>query len=54
MYPQPIKTDDPLLDFYAMHKRDTVEYDAEFMSKYGDDLNTIPIFLSSCVFLITK
>ena len=46
MYFQPIKNDDPNLDFYTMYKRETTEYDTEFMQKHNEDLNTTLIFVS--------
>jgi hypothetical protein len=49
MYFQPIKNDDPKLDFYTMYKRETVEYDTEYMAKHNEDLNTTLIFVSFCV-----
>jgi hypothetical protein len=49
MYLQPIKNDDPQLDFYTMYKRETMEYDTEYMNKYNEDLNTTLIFVSSGV-----
>ena len=45
MYFQPIKNDDPKLDFYTMYKRETTEYDTEYMQKYNEDLNTTLIFV---------
>ena len=45
-YFQPIKNDDPQLDFYTMYKRETMEYDTEYMDKYNEDLNTTLIFVS--------
>ena len=45
MYLQPIKNDDPRLDFYTMYKRETTEYDTEYMQKYNEDLNTTLIFV---------
>jgi len=45
MYFQPIKNDDLQLDFYTMYKRETMEYDADYMQKYNDDLNTTLIFV---------
>ena len=45
MYFQPIKTNDPKLDFYTMYKRETMEYDTEYMQKYNEDLNTTLIFV---------
>ena len=52
MYLQPIKNDDPQLDFYTMYKRETVEYDTEYMQKYNEDLNTTLIFVCSSFPLI--
>ena len=54
MYLQPIKNDDPKLDFYTMYKRETMEYDTEYMQKYNEDLNTTLIFVRICVPFITK
>jgi hypothetical protein len=45
IYFQPIKTNDPKLDFYTMYKRETTEYDTEYMQKYNEDLNTTLIFV---------
>ena len=45
IYFQPIKNDDPQLDFYTMYKRETMEYDTEYMQKYNEDLNTTLIFV---------
>ena len=49
MYLQPVKHDDPQLDFYTMYKRETTDYDTAYMQKYNEDLNTTLIFVSSCV-----
>jgi hypothetical protein len=32
---QPIKNDDPKVDSYAMHKRETLEHDTEYVQKYS-------------------
>ena len=53
MYLQPIKNDDPQLDFYTMYKRETMEYDTEYMQKYNEDLNTTLIFVRFSVRFIT-
>ena len=45
MYLQPIKNDDQKLDFYTMYKRETMEYDTEYMQKHNEDLNTTLIFV---------
>ena len=42
---QPIKTNDPRLDFYTMYKREATEYDADYVKKYDEDLNTALIFV---------
>ena len=42
---QPIKTDDPRVDFYTMYKREATEYDADYIKKYDEDLNTTLIFV---------
>ena len=41
---QPIKTDDPRVDFY-MYKREATEYDTDYVKKYDEDLNTTLIFV---------
>jgi hypothetical protein len=48
-YFQPIKSNDPKLDFYTMYKRETTEYDTEYMQKYNEDLNTTLIFVRFCI-----
>lgn len=45
MYFQPVKSDDPQLDFYTMYNRETTEYDTKYMEKYNEDLNTTLIFV---------
>ena len=45
---QPIKTDDPRLDFYTMYKREAMEYDTDYVKKYDEDLNTTLIFVRHC------
>ena len=47
MYLQPLKNDDPQLDFYTMYKRETDEYDNVYIQKYNEDLNTTLIFVCS-------
>ena len=45
IYFQPIKNEDPRLDFYTTYKREATEYDTEYMKKYNEDLNTNLIFV---------
>jgi hypothetical protein len=54
MYLQPIKNDDPMVDFYTMYKRETTEYDTENMQKYNEDLNTTLIFVRFCIIFAPK
>ena len=42
---QPIKNDDPRLDFYTMYKREATEYNTDYVKKYDEDLNTTLIFV---------
>ena len=42
---QPIKTDDPRVDFYTMYKREATEYDTYYVKKYDEDLNITLIFV---------
>ena len=46
MYLQPIKHDDPKLDFYTTYKREAMDYDTEYIQRYNEDLNTTLIFVS--------
>jgi len=48
MYFQPIKNDDPRVDFFTMYKRETMEYDTDYMQKHNEDLNTTLIFVRFC------
>ena len=43
---QPIKTEDPRVDFYTMYKRESAEYDTDYVKKYDEDLNITLIFVS--------
>ena len=52
MYLQPIKNDDPQLDFYTVYERETVEYDTEYMQKHNKDLNATLIFVRVWVPLV--
>ena len=45
MFLHPIKNDDSRLDFFTMYKRETMEYDTDYMQKHDEDLNTTLIFV---------
>jgi hypothetical protein len=51
---QPIKTDDARVDFYTMYKREATEYDADYVKKYDEDLNTTLIFVRRSPFAFAK
>ena len=53
MFLQPIKNDDPQLDFYTMYKRETTKYDTEYVQNHNEALNTILIFVRFCDDLVT-
>ena len=44
---QPLRTDDPRLNFYTVYKREATEYDVDYVKKYDEDLNTTLIFVRS-------
>ena len=48
MYFQPIKHNDPQLDFYTIYEWKTLGYDTEYMQKYNGDLNTTLVFVRFC------
>ena len=42
---QPIRNDDPRLDFYTIYEKEVTQYDTDYVKKYDDDLNTTLIFV---------
>jgi len=52
MFLQPIKNEDPQLDFFTMYKRETTEYDTDYMQNHNEDLNTTLIFVRFYIPLI--
>ena len=53
VYFQPLKNDDPKLDFYTMYKRKATEHDTEYVAGHNEDLNTTLIFVRFCVTFAT-
>ena len=51
---QPTKTGDPRVDFYTMYKRESAEYDADYIRKYDEDLNTTLIFVRCSPFCLVN
>jgi len=48
----PIKSDDARLDFYTVYKRESMEYDVDYVKKYDEDLNTTLIFVRRSLFAV--
>lgn len=48
MYFREIKNEDLPLDFYAVYKREATEYDAGYVQKHNEDLNTTLVFVRFC------
>ena len=49
MYFQPMKNDDPVLDFYTMYKREAAQYDEKLVKECNEDLNISLVFVSLSV-----
>jgi len=41
----PLKSDEARTDFYTVYKRESTEYDTNYVKKYDEDLNTTLIFV---------
>jgi len=42
----PLKSDEARTDFYTVYKRESTEYDTNYVKKYDEDLNTTLVFVS--------
>lgn len=42
----PLRTQDPRTDFFAIYRRESEEFDRDYVGKYDEDLNTSLIFVS--------
>ena len=54
LYFQPVKNDDPQLDFYTIYERETVGYDTEYIKRCNEDLKNTLLFVRFCVPLMTS
>ena len=45
---KPIKSGDPLLDFYTAYDKEASDFDVEYVKKHDEDLNTTLIFVRCC------
>jgi len=43
---EPLRTDDPRTDFFAVYRKESDEFDRDYTRKYDGDLNTSLIFVS--------
>ena len=41
----PLKSDEARTDFYTVYKRESAEYDTNYVKKYDEDLNTTLVFV---------
>lgn len=41
----PLKSDEARTDFYTVYKRESTEYDTNYVKKYDEDLNTTLVFV---------
>jgi len=43
---EPLRTDNPRADFFAVYRKESDVFDREYAKKYDEDLNTSLIFVS--------
>ena len=41
----PLKSDEARTDFYTVYKRESTEYDTNYVKKYDEDLNITLVFV---------
>ena len=41
----PLKSGEARTDFYTVYKRESIEYDTNYVKKYDEDLNTTLVFV---------
>ena len=45
LFMPPLKSDEARADFYTVYKRESTEYDTNYVKKYEEDLNTTLVFV---------
>ena len=45
LFMPPLKSDEARTDFYTVYKRESTEYDTNYVKKYDEDLNTTLVFV---------
>jgi len=48
----PLRTNDPRADFFAVYRKESEEFDRDYARKYDEDLNTSLIFVSRPILII--
>jgi len=48
----PLWTNDPRADFFAVYRKESEEFDRDYARKYDEDLNTSLIFVSRPIHII--
>ena len=43
---EPLRTNDPRTDFFAIYRKESADFDRDYARKYDEDLNTSLIFVS--------
>ena len=51
---EPLRTDNPRADFFAVYRKESDVFDREYAKKYDEDLNTSLIFVSPNCALAAK
>jgi len=46
---EPLRSNDPRADFFAVYRKQSDEFDRDYARKYDEDLNTSLIFVSESV-----
>jgi len=50
MFMPPLKNDEARADFYTVYKRESMEYDTNYVKKHDEDLSTTLVFVRLPVF----
>jgi len=48
----PLRAGDPGADFFAMYRKESSDFDRDYVGKYDEDLNTTLIFVSRPIFVL--
>jgi len=48
----PLRANDSLAEFYSVYRRESGEFDRDYVKKHDEDLNTSLIFVSRLIFVL--